>query len=137
MNHPAAQLTGVFYRLRAGTFVGQLADHQLQRVEGGDHRGAQAADGFGRGRAGKKGIAVADRFVEPVTRGAHDHRGQPTRPENGAHHCRNNNAQADFLGTGRGDVEHPERVIDYRQGDHRQGVAGQHQGVAVGRTQVQ
>ncbi|MNJ38542.1 hypothetical protein D3C77_333910 [compost metagenome] len=37
MNHPSAQFTGIFDRLRPRAFVRQLADHQLQRVEGGHH----------------------------------------------------------------------------------------------------
>ncbi|MNF93707.1 hypothetical protein D3C84_763910 [compost metagenome] len=117
--------------------MGQLANHQLQRVEGGDHRGAQAADLIGAGFAGQKGIAVTDRLAEPVAGGANQHRGQAPRPEDRPDHRSTDNAQADFLGPRRGDIEHRQRVVDHRQGNHRQGVASKHQRIAVGGAQVQ
>ncbi|MNI24517.1 hypothetical protein D3C73_781390 [compost metagenome] len=38
MNHSPAQFLGIAHGLRAGAFMGQLADHQFQGVERGDHR---------------------------------------------------------------------------------------------------
>jgi hypothetical protein len=41
VNHPPAQFLGVAHRLRPRAFVGQLADHQFQAVEGRHHRRTQ------------------------------------------------------------------------------------------------
>ena len=137
VNHPPTQLTGVFQGVRSSPFVAELADHQLQRVEGGDHRPAHAADLVGAASAGQVGIAVVKGLGKPVAGGADHHWGQPTRPENGANDGCADDAQADFLGAGRRYVKHRQGVIHNRQCDHRQGVAGQHQHVVVGRAQVQ
>ena len=136
MNHPPAQFLGVAYRLRPRAFMGQLADHQFEGVEGGDHATAQSADFFRRYVAGEKALAVDLRIAEPLGDRAIEHRHQAPGPEHRADHRGDRDAEEYFLGARFSHVPHRERVIHQRQGDQRQGVAGQHQRVVVGGTQV-
>ncbi len=137
VNHAPAQFTGISQGVRPGTFVAELAYHQFQRVEGGDHGAAHAADIIAIGLARKVTVTVADGFGEPVAGGAYHHRREPARPEDRAHHCRADDAQANLLSPRRGDIEYRRGVVDHGQGDHRQGITGQHQHIVVGSAQVQ
>ncbi|MNO85068.1 hypothetical protein D3C76_764280 [compost metagenome] len=136
VNHPPAQLLGVAHRLWPRAFVGQLADHQFKGIERGHHRAAQRADFLGLHVAVEKARAVDRRVGKPFAHRVVEHRGQPSRPEHGANHRGDGDAQENFLGARFGHVPHRQRVIHHRQGDQRQGVAGQHQGVIVGGAQM-
>ncbi|MNI96324.1 hypothetical protein D3C73_1547440 [compost metagenome] len=85
--------------MRACTLVAELANHQLQRVEGGNHGTTHAAHFVRSNITGEVGIAVADRFTEPASGRANHHGRQASWPENRADHGCADNPQADFLGT--------------------------------------
>ncbi|MNI16618.1 hypothetical protein D3C73_699560 [compost metagenome] len=137
VNHPSAQFLGVAHRLRTRAFVGQLADHQLQGVEGSNHRCPQRADLFRLHVAAEEAQAVGRCIGKPFAHRIIEHRRQAPGPEHGTDHCRHGDAQKDFFGPRFGHVPHPQRVVHHRQGDQRQGVTGEHQGVVVGRAQMQ
>ena len=136
VNHAPAQFLGVAYRLRACAFVGQLADHQFKGVEGGDHAAAQVADFLRVDLAAEKALAIDLRVAEPLGHRAIEHRHQPPRPEHRAHHRCDCDAEEDFFGTRLRHIPDRQGVIHHRQGNQRQGVAGQHQGVVIRGAQV-
>jgi len=116
--------------------MGKLADHHLQAVEGCHHRGAQSADLAGLYITGQEVLAVIGCIVEPLGCRINKHRGQATRPEHAAYHCRANDSQHDFFCSRDCDIEHVQGVIYNRQGDHRHGVTREHEYIAVGSAQV-
>ncbi|MNE22305.1 hypothetical protein D3C80_1155130 [compost metagenome] len=136
MNHPPAQLLGVAHGLRTRAFVRQLADHQFQAVEIRHHRHAQRTDFIRLHVAVEKSQAVIRCIGEPFTHRIIEHRRQATGPEHRAHHGRHGDAEKDFFGPRFRHIPHRQRVIHHRQGNQRQGVAGQHQGVVVGGAQM-
>ena len=136
VDHSPAQFLDVAHGLRPGPFVGQLADHQLQGIEGGHHRSLQRADFPRLDLTTEEALAVGHGATEPLAHRVIEHRGQAPGPEQTAHHRRADNAEKDFLGTCLCHIPHRQRVIHHRQGDQRQGVTGEHQRVAVGGTQV-
>ena len=136
VNHAPAQFLGVAYCLRARAFVGQLADHQFEGIESGDHAAAQVADFFGVDLAAQKALAIDLRVAEPLGHRAIEHRHQAPRPEHRAHHRRDRNAEEDFFGTRLRHIPDRQGVIHHRQGNQRQGVAGQHQGIVIRGAQV-
>jgi len=137
VDHPPAQLLCIAHRLRPGALVGQLADHQFQGVEGSDHAAAQGADFLGLHVAAEEALAVDLGVGKPLAHRVIEHRRQASRPEHRPHHRRHGDAKEDLFGPRFGHIPHRQRVIHHRQGDQRQGVAGQHQRIAVGGAQVQ
>ncbi|MNI16918.1 hypothetical protein D3C73_702690 [compost metagenome] len=137
VNHPPTQLLGITHRLRTRTFVGQLTDHQLQGIERGDHRCTQRADFFRLHVTTEEAQAVGRCIGKPFAHRIIEHRRQAPRPEHGTDHRRHGDAEKDFFGPRLGHVPHPQRVVHHRQGDQRQSVTGEHQGVVVRGAQMQ
>ena len=136
MDHAPAQFLGVAHRLWPRAFVRQLADHQLKGVEGGDHAAAQVTDFFWVYLTGEEALAIDLGVAEPLGHRAIEHRHQAPRPEHRAHHRCDRDAEEDFFGTRLRHIPDRQGVIHHRQGNQRQGVAGQHQGVVIGGAQV-
>ncbi|MNN11922.1 hypothetical protein D3C81_1248970 [compost metagenome] len=137
MNHAPAQFLGVAHGLRSRAFVGQLADHQFEAVEVGNHGHAQRSDFFGLHVATEEFQAIGRCVGEPLAHGIVEHRGQTTRPEHRTNHGGDSDAEENLFGARLCYVPHRQRVIHHRQGNQRQGVTGEHQCIVVGRAQLQ
>jgi len=136
VDHAPAQFLGVTHRLRPRAFVRQLADHQFEGVESGDHAAAQSADFFTLHIARQKALAVDLSIGKPLGHRAIEHGHQAARPEHRTHYGGDRNTEEDFFGSRLGHIPYRQRVIHHRQGDQRQGVASEHQGIVVGGAQV-